>query len=304
MIASILPTTTVHSNSSQIAAQLTTWLIARLEEPALTWVNAATQKLAASDASERTLFARFSAASRQVGKADLTLTEADLRTAASLRSGWQPVHWSVDQAARSLLLLTFPSADADRYVAAVAKLFSAADVGEQVALYQSLPLFPHPERFKEQAIEGLRTNITAVFNAIALNNPYPADYFNEAEWNQMVLKALFVDSRLSQIQGLDARANAKLARMLSDYAHERWAAGRSVNPQLWRPIGPFAEGALAADLAKVMESGEDFEQQAAALACTSAANPEVQALVNRVPELKQAIADGTLTWSSFSLNHL
>ena len=88
------------------------------------------------------------------------------------------------------------------------------------------PLLPYPEHFIDLAIDGLRSNITSVFNAIALHNPYPADYFAEAAWNQMVLKAVFVDSPLSHIQGLDARANDKLARMLGDYAHERWAAGR------------------------------------------------------------------------------
>ncbi|MEO1095333.1 MAG: EboA family metabolite traffic protein [Cyanobacteria bacterium J06638_28] len=298
-----MPNSTATSpHLQQSAHHIHTWLARQLEDAALGWLGQARQQLS-DNASERLLFARFSATSRQVGKADLELTEKDLSVAQDLRAGWMPGQWSVDQAARALLLLAFPSQDADRYIAALEKLFAAADVAEQVALYQSLPLLPHPERFRARAVDGLRTNITAVFNAIALNNPYPADYFDEAAWNQMVLKALFVDSRLSEIQGLDTRANAKLAQMLSDYAHERWAAGRTVNPQLWRPIGFFAEGDLIADLERVLSQGEPFEQQAAALACASAPTSEAQALLERVPVMKQQVAAGQLTWSDVSATH-
>lgn len=302
MIAVMPNSTAISLHLQQSAHYIRTWLARQLEDAALGWLDQTLQQLS-DNASERLLFARFSATSRQVGKADLELTEADLSVAQDLRAGWMPGQWSVDQAARTLLLLAFPSQDADRYIAALEKLFAAADVAEQVALYQSLPLLPHPERFRARAVDGLRTNITAVFNAITLNNPYPADYFDEAAWNQMVLKALFVDSRLSEIQGLDTRANAKLAQMLSDYAHERWAAGRTVNPQLWRPIGFFAEGDLVADLERVLSQGEPVEQQAAALACASAPTSEAQALLDRVPVMKQQVAAGQLTWSDVSATH-
>ena len=76
--------------------------------------------------------------------------------------------------------------------------------------------------------------MTAVFNAVALNNPYPSEYFDNQAWNQMVLKALFVGSPLSQIHGLEQRANPQLAQMLDDYANERQAAKRSVAPSLWQ----------------------------------------------------------------------
>ena len=65
----------------------------------------------------------------------------------------------------------------------------------------------------------------AVFEAVAHRSPYPREQFAENRWNHMVLKALFVGSALHPIQGLEERANPALARMLCDYAHERWAAG-------------------------------------------------------------------------------
>ncbi|MDB9528022.1 EboA family metabolite traffic protein [Oscillatoria sp. CS-180] len=302
MVASTSYSAIALPDSAQVAATLHLWLSRHLTASGAAWLAQTLEQLSDED-SERVLFTRFSTAPRQVGKADLRLSEVDLHTAAIARAGWTPNQWSLDQAARTLLLLTFPSEPHDRYVAALEKLFAAADVAEQIALYQSLPVLPHPDRWIARAIDGLRTNITAVFNAIALHNPYPADYFDEAAWNQMVLKALFVDSRLSQIQRLEDRANPKLAQMLSDYAHERWAAGRPVNPQLWRPLGPFAEGWLVADLERALSSRELSDRQAAALACASAPSPDAQNLLDTVPDIKQAIATGQLTWDSFSLTH-
>jgi hypothetical protein len=299
MSASVDRVTVTPTNSHPVTQALYTWLIKRLDKSAIAWLDQTLQQLL-DVASERFLFTRFSLVSRRVGKADLKLTEIEAITAQTLRDGWMPQYWSIDQATRTLLLLVFPSEEATRYERAVETLFSAADFAEQVALYQSLPLLPHPEKFRARAQEGLRSNIQAVFNAVALNSPYPADYFDEADWNQMILKALFIDSDITQIQRLDERANATLAQMLSDYAHERWAAGRSLDPQLWRLVGPFARGPLVADLAHMLSSHKRVDQQAAALACASAPSADAQMLLDQVPSLKQQIAAGQLTWDSLS----
>ena len=57
----------------------------------------------------------------------------------------------------------------------------------------------------------------------------------------MILKALFVGSTLAPINGLQQRANPELARILVDYALERWAAGRVVSDELWIPVRPFRD---------------------------------------------------------------
>ncbi len=96
--------------------------------------------------------------------------------------------------------------------------------------------------------------------------PHPDHEKNRVAWNTMVLKALFIQVPLAPIVGLDERSNPALMRMLCDYAHERWAASRTVSPELWRCVGPHADEAALADLNRVLETGNEEERQAAARA--------------------------------------
>ena len=186
----------------------------------------------------------------------------------------------------------------------VEQIFSTADVRESAALYRMLPLYPFPEHFRARAAEGIRSNMTSVFQAVTHRNPYPSEYFDEGAWNQMVLKALFTDSVLYKVIGLDTRVNPALARMLVDYAHERWAAGRSVSPELWRPVGPFATQGYLHDLKRVLASDNEAEQEAAALALTDSNTPAATELLAGFPVLQQRIEAGELNWESFSRNRI
>lgn len=272
-----------------------------LNEHAFKWLSETVDQIGEGTA-ERLFVARFSAVPRYLGKADLDISDTDIQAADSIRRGWTLKYWSVDQAGRALLILCWVAHHIDSYINTVEKLFSAADVGELVALYQMLPLLPHADRFLNQALDGIRSNMTAVFNAIALHNPYPAEYFSEDAWNQLVLKALFVGSLLHAIVDLDGRANSKLSRMLSDYAHERWAAGRSVNPQLWRVAAPYLEAERINDFARLLDSADEQEQKAGALACATSPLPAAQTLLAQMPHLQQQIQRGELSWDCFSLS--
>jgi hypothetical protein len=171
-------------------------------------------------------------------------------------------------------------------------------VSELAAFYRGLPLYPEPPRYLARATEGLRTNMKNVFESIAHRNPYPSEQFPEAAWNQMVLKALFVGSALRPIVGLDARSNPALARMLRDYAHERWAASRPVSPELWRCVGPHATGAALQDLERVLKQGTEPERKAAALALRASPDASAAAVLQRDPGLARLAGEGKLTWDS------
>jgi hypothetical protein len=89
-------------------------------------------------------------------------------------------------------------------------------------------------------------------------------------------------------------------RMLCDYAHERWAAGRPVSPELWRCVGRFADEAALADLGRVLETGGLTERQAAALALTASTSARAKSLLAGVPELARAAAAGKPDWKALS----
>ena len=77
-------------------------------------------------------------------------------------------------------------------------------------------------------MEACRSNVRDVFLAIACDNDYPARYFPDAAFNQMVMKALFSNVELACVRNLASRLNPELRRMALDYAAERRAAGRTV----------------------------------------------------------------------------
>ena len=273
---------------------LRTWLTRQLPEAQRSWLVERLDRLAGGG-EERELYIALGLVPRKLGKADLALQPADLAQAQDARPDWDPRGLSVDQAARILMLLTEGSSG-EAFQARFRQLCRTADLGEQIAFYRGLPLYPDPELLEDQAAEGTRTNIRAVFEAVAHRSPYPKEQFSENRWNHMVLKALFVGSALHPIQGLDERANPELATMLHDYAHERWSAGRPVSPELWRCVGPFAEGAIVDDLARVLRTGTRQEQEAALLALTASPDPRAKDVLAEAPARSTAAAGDDLSW--------
>ena len=266
-----------------VADGLHRWLSTRLPSPALAWLEDRAAAVASGD--RKALYLAFGLAVRKTGKADLELSPAELTEAAKIRPGWDPRGWTVDQAARLLLVLRFPADDGPKFIETLDQLFAAGEVHELIALYQGLPLFPHQALLPLRCAEGIRTNIKSVFTAIAHRNPFPAERLNEDQWNQLILKCQFVGVPLDPVVGLDARGNAKLAKMLDDFAHERWAAKRPVSPELWRCVAPFADDAMLADLEKVLTTGTEVEQAAAALSLRSCPHPRAKALLAGRPAL-------------------
>jgi hypothetical protein len=275
-------------------------LVQRLDASAAAWLHGAMACLGSdgSGGSDRDLYRVVSLASRKLGKAPLQLTAPEQADAAAARPGWNPAPWTMDQAARVLLLLLAAGNDGERFSTRLDALCATADVDELVAFYRGLPLYPDAPRHRARAAEGIRSNMRVVFEAVAHANPYPAEQLADEAWNQMVLKALFVGSALHPIVGLDQRANPALARMLGDYAHERWAAQRSINPELWRCVGTCAAGPLWADLAHVLDTGSAPERAAVVLALRQNTAPEAAALLARHAALLDAVAAQRIGWST------
>jgi len=279
------------------ALLLEQWLDSRLQANARTWLADAVQRL--RNGGDSDLYRSVSLVTRRIGKADLALSAAEMKQANVARAGWDPGDWSLDQAARIYLLLV-SGTDGATFLRRLDQLCNTADVGELVAFYRGLPLYPDQPRYVLRAAEGIRTNMKAVFEAVAHRNPYPAEQLSEPAWNQMVLKTLFIGSTLHPIVGLDRRANPVLARMACNYAHERWAAGRPISPELWRCVGPHASGEMLRDLGRVLEKGTDPERKAAALALASSPDPAAIGLLRAYPEMSSAVSENKVSWQTLA----
>ncbi|MCU0429562.1 MAG: EboA domain-containing protein [Cytophagaceae bacterium] len=238
----------------------------------------------------------FSASARMARQATLIWTESERAQAHRLLPEWDIQHWSQEQCIRTLLLLHFPSSDRAAYVKTITQLFTMADIDEQVALYKSLPFLPYPEQWAAQAAEGVRQNMVPVFDAIALNNPYPYRHLSEEAWNQLVLKAVFNDRPLASIQGVYVRHNFRLASTLVDFIHERWSAGRTFPPGLWRFISPFLTSVGMPEVHLVLQGKDAIMKAACVLACYESNNKEAWNLIQAFPDILRACQESRLTW--------
>lgn len=272
------------------------WVFNKLDAPTRAWL-ADQLAVLQLDSSDRTLNLAVGSIPRRLGKHALALAAEDLALAGELAPGWMPGKWSLADAGR-ILVLSGLSGTPEQIGNRFCSLCQTADVSELVSLYRGLLLYPSPAALEPQVAEGLRTNIRSVFEAIAHDNPYPREFFEQHRWNHMVLKALFIDSRLAPIQGLDERANAELARIMLDFAHERWAAGRPVPHEIWRCVGPFAGGAVLRDLGRALGSDEPLERRAAALALAASPDPAAADFLCLAPALASEITSGRLSWKS------
>jgi hypothetical protein len=276
------------------------WLQRQLTSEAWNWLSQTVDKLV-SDAADRDLYLAVSLVPRKTGKSDLVLSADHFKAADTARTGWRPEGWTVDQAARLVLMLA-ASPEATEFDRRLEQLCVTADVHELVAFYQGLPLYPEPDRYVGRAAEGLRSNMKSVFESVAHGNPYPQEYFDQGTWNQMVLKAIFVGSTLDPIEGLDRRRNEDLAQTLIDYAHERWAANRVITPELWRMVGPYADAKIVDELRRPLESDLLVERQAAVLALRDSSYEEARALRKTASDIDSDIEAGHVTWKTVANN--
>jgi hypothetical protein len=88
--------------------------------------------------------------------------------------------------------------------------------------------------------------------------------------------------------------------MLLDFSHERWAAKRSVSPELWRPIAPFVDDSVLSDLRKVLETSSLLEQQAATLTLLASGHPKTSESLDRYGDLSYDATHRKFDWSTLA----
>ncbi len=212
-------------------------LEARLTPRSQDWFRSASAEIAAGVPS-----ARFSAlialASRHArDSVSLAPSASERGHAERALEGWNIQRWTLLETLRVALVVARGDLDGDGGARAIEEAFHYADEGELRALYRSLALLPGAERFAWRAAEGCRTNMRSVFEAIALDTPFPYRWFDEVAWRSAAIKCVFVGAPLWRLFGLDRRLSSELARMALDLADERRSAGRPVQHELWLCLG-------------------------------------------------------------------
>lgn len=179
------------------------------------------------------LLTHYTLASRAAGAGALTADDQAVLRSAGWPADIPTTAWIRTDVTRFVLLRDLAvTTDAASFEHASLACFTQGDAGEQRSFCRAVSLLPAPERFLSTMMDTCRTNILPLFESLACENPYPARYFPELNFNQMVLKAMFNSVALVRIVGLAQRRNAELSRMSRDYAAERTAAGRTVPPDI------------------------------------------------------------------------
>jgi hypothetical protein len=222
------PIRTVDDAAAAAAAAadlLRRWLKRTLQSDAAQWLDAEIDRQR-SAVDERRLGMALGLVGRRIGRAELSLSADDLAAAQVLRRRWRPDIWGTDEAARVALLLATWTGDEAAFAIRVDRLCATGELTEHVAALKGFAVFPAPARLLARARAAVRSSMQPPFEAIACHNPYPADHFDEAVYNQMVVKCVFSGVPIETIVGLDERRNDELVRMMRDLVSERRAAGR------------------------------------------------------------------------------
>jgi hypothetical protein len=223
--------------------------------------------------SSSNFFIAFGLVNRKLKSEPISIQSELYQKLKSINPAFSADSWTLIEFCRLAFLLQLdPKSNKEKII----KLLASADMKEQVVIYKAFQYLENAEEFLLNVIDGIRTNMIDVFDAIALENTFPITYFSEDAWNHMVLKAIFMERPIYRIYGIDERRNTKLAGILHDFVQERWAAGRTVTPELWRMMVGFINDDIFEDLKKVIVSKSEIDKIAALKVLQGSENKEIK----------------------------
>jgi hypothetical protein len=271
------------------------WIARTADDRGIAWFRNAVDEVSRASG-DRALGVAIGLAPRRVGKAGLALDACDLARATALRNGLDPGSWSVDQLARIALMVASYRDDAG-FAESLDRFCATAEINELIALCLGLPLYPAATLIAPRAREAIRSGTKPVFEAVVHRNPFPREVFLEGDWNQMVVKAVFIESPLWPIQGLDERCNARLAGMLVALATERSAASRPISNEVWRCVAPHLDAKAIAAMTHAWDAGVETDRMAIALALRT--TPDMAAdlpFMNQLQDIQVTLDNRNIGW--------
>jgi hypothetical protein len=224
--------------------ELAAALEARATPEGLAWLREATANVAADATAIRS---RFPMVGRKVGREPLD-PEA---------SADDIFAWTIDDAARTLLLLAL----GDAVEGELAELYRFGDAAERRGILRALPHLDLGDRGLYLTDDAIRTNDTRLISAAL--GPYATEHLSDAQYDQAVLKCVFVGIPITPLDGVPERVTPDGARMLAALVHERVAAGRDVPPEVWLVIDKYPHAEEIAAIEAELESEFDDRRAAA-----------------------------------------
>jgi hypothetical protein len=227
-----------------VSEELWSALDQRATPEGLAWLRESVAAIEEDPAAIRT---RFPMAGRKVGRGPLEEgADAD------------NVHaWTVDDAARTLLLRAL----GDGVEAELRDLYRFGDAAERRGLLRALPYLPVDDRVMDIVDDAIRTNDTRLI-AAALG-PYATEHLSDEQYDQAVLKCVFVGVPITGLDGIPSRVTPDGARMLGAFVHERVAAGRDLPPEVWTVIDKYPPADEIAAIEAELQSPFDDRRAAA-----------------------------------------
>jgi hypothetical protein len=234
--------------------ELTEALEARATPAGLEWLREASAAVAADPTALRT---RFPMVGRKVGREPLEegADPADLFA------------WTIDDAARVLLLV----AAGERAEAELADLYRFGDAAERRGVLRALPYLPIEDRGLGLVDDAIRTNDTRLI-AAALG-PYATRHLSDAQYDQAIIKCVFVGVPITPLDGLPERVTPEASRMLAAFVLERVTAGRDLPAEVWTVIDKYPPAEEIAAIEAELQSPFDDRRAAAERALSYRSQP-------------------------------
>lgn len=165
--------------------------------------------------------------------------------------------WTIDEAARVLLL----QATGDSAWNFARDLYEHGDSYERRGVLRALPYLPRSEEGMTLVHDAIRSNEATL--VVAALSSYALERLSEGDLNQAVLKCVFLEIPLDEIDGLADRANPAMARMLGQLARERVAAGRDVADDIWPLVNSHPPIDVLSEIESDLEAPVETRRQAA-----------------------------------------
>lgn len=213
----------------------------------------------------------FGRVSRMIERREVQFSKDQLIEIRNYYPGFISDNWYTDVMVRAYLLTQYPVENRE---SVVSKILSVANMKELVALYKGIYLLDDRYSYIDMMQKGVKTNMVNVFDAIALNNPFAAEFFDDVHWNKLVIKAIQMNRPIYQIYGIDHRKNEQLASGLLRYASESWNNGKNVTIELWRNIAGFVSGENISVVFEGIKQGTRMEKAALSKAILESSFPK------------------------------